>query len=356
MSIEKSSSHIKRYKRLLSAVHMVYRLVNSTYNLRELTLRLTRLLCQFIDSSYASVHILNRENNKVELIAVFNNKINILLTKKKELQQITAKEKKISKGFVVFEEHFIGLPLVADDNIGAIFVKREKNKPAFTEADWEMLKVVAEQSVTAIRNIQLSEQQQKIILSSVKFIGQLLERHGHSFATPHTPAYFKIVEALAKKLNVGQEGLDALFYASVLRDAGAVDVPYEILSKRSQLTPQEFKVIQEQPTKCAELIRPVEFLKPVLPIILYRHEKYDGSGYPSGLKKEQIPLGASVMAVVDAFEAMTTERPYKKSLSVDSAIAELKTHSGTQFNPDVVNAFIDLAQQKKIKNYLSFRE
>ncbi|MBF0484509.1 MAG: HD domain-containing protein [Candidatus Omnitrophica bacterium] len=317
---------------------------------------MTRLLCQFIDASYASVHIINSENGKVELVAVFNNKINILLNKKKDLKFISAKEKKVAKGFVICEDNFIGLPLVADDNIGAIFVKREKHEGAFTEADLEMLKVVAEQSVTAIRNIQLSEEQQKIILSSVKFIGQLLEKHGHSFANPHTPVYFKIIEVLARKMNVGQDGLDALYYASVLRDAGAVDVPYDILSKRSQLTAQEFKVIREQPTKCAELIRPVEFLKPVLPIVLYRHEKYDGSGYPSGLKKEQIPLGASIMAVVDAFEAMTTERPYKKSLSVESAILELKANSGTQFNPEVVNAFVDLAKQKKIRKYLSFKQ
>src|SRR6185295_17344997 len=121
----------------------------------------------------------------------------------------------------------------------------------------------------------------------------------------------------------------------------------------SRLSAEEFKIIRTHPAKSVELIRPVEFLKPVLPIILYHHEKYDGTGYPSGLKKEQIPLGARIMAVVDAFEAMIRERPYKKKLSIQAAISELKSNSGTQFDPRVINAFVELSKQKKFRNYLS---
>jgi len=94
-------------------------------------------------------------------------------------------------------------------------------------------------------------------------------------------------------------------------------------------------------------------LRPVLPIILYHHENYDGSGYPSGLKREQIPIGARIMAVVDAFEAMTIERPYKRRLSVSKAINEIKRNGGTQFDPKVVTAFVGLSKLKKFRKYLS---
>jgi HD-GYP domain-containing protein (c-di-GMP phosphodiesterase class II) len=342
---------------VLSAVHMVYRLINSTYNVKELSLRLTRLLCQFIRASSSTIYILDPETKKIILIAIFNNKINILLEKKKEIAQyVTEKERKVTQGYTIFEKHLVGLPLVADNNVGAIFIRRKKGEPAFTDSDQELLSVVAEQAVTAIKNLQLHESQQKVILGSMEFIGKLLERHGHASAMTHTPVFFKIVESLGEKLGVDNETIDSLYYASVLRGAGAIDVPYDILAKTSHLTPEEFKIIRNQPAKSAELVRPVAFLRPVLPIILYHHENYDGSGYPSGLKKEQIPIGARILSLVDAFEAMTIERPYRKRLSIKEAIEEIERNSATQFDPRVVTAFVKLSRQKKFRKYLSLAE
>ncbi len=349
---ENSEILAKRYQHILSAVHMVYRLVNSTYNVRELSLRLTRVLCQFIQANSARVIVLDPEKKKIVMIAIFDNKINILLDKRKELKQIAIKEKKVVAGDSIFEERLMGLPLVADDIVGAIVIRRDKKQPIFNAFDKDMFSVFAEQSVTAIKNLQLYEQQQEIILSSIKFIEKLLAKKGH-WATPHTPVYFNIAKCLAEKLNMGERGIDCLYHASILHDAGAIDVPYETLAKTSQLTPMEFKVIRDLPSKSVELIRPVEFLKPVLPIILYHHEKYDGTGYPSGLKKDQIPLGARIMAVVDAFEAMIKGRPYKGRLSIPEAIQELKRNSGTQFDPKVIDSFCNLYRQKKFRDYLS---
>lgn len=354
MSTKNSLTPTKKYKLILSAVHMVYRLINSTYNVKELTLRLTRLLCQFISASSAVIYILDPQTKKITLIAIFDNKINILIDKKKAIaQHVGEQEKRVIRGYTVFDKHLLALPLVADENFGAIFIRRSKGEPPFTESDKEILSVVTEQSVTAIKNIQLHEAQQKVILGSIEFIGKLLEKHGHASATTHTPVFFKIVKCLAEKLGVDEKTIESLYYASILRDAGAIDVPYDILDKSRQLTPEEFKIIRNQPAKSVELIKPVIFLRPVLPIILYHHEKYDGSGYPSGLRHEQIPIGARIMAVVNAFEAMTVERPYKQRLSVNEAIEEVKRNSGTQFDPKVVNAFVALCKQKKFRKYLS---
>lgn len=342
----------KRYRMVLSAVHMVYRLVNSTYNVRELTLRMTRLLCQFIKASSASLYLLDPGKKKIVLVAIFNNQINILLDKKSELARITPAEKKVAEGYPLIEKRLIGLPLIADDNMGAIFIERRNTEPPFTDFDREMLSVFAEQSVTAIKKLQLMEAQQKTILGSIKFISKLVERKEfRDFA--HTPAYFGVMKALAEKMNIGQEGIECLFYASMLHDAGAIDVPYEILAKTSHLTPEEFKIFRDLPAKSAELIKPVEFLRPVLPIILYHREKYDGSGYPAGLKKEQIPVGARIMAVVDAYEAMVRGRPYKHKLTLQEAVHELQAHSGTQFDPKVVHQFRELFKQKKFRKFLS---
>ena len=342
----------KKYRLILSAVHMVYRLVNATFNLKELTLRLTRLICQFIRGSSASIYLLDPTHKHVVLIAIFNSKINIFIDKKKDLVDIPERERKVTQGASVFEKRMIGLPLVTDDHIGAIFVKREAREAPFTSFDQEMLSVFAEQAVTAIKNLQLHEEQEKTVLSSIQLVGALLEKYDHKKLS-HAPTYLKITRAIAERLNISQDGVRSLEFASVLHDAGVIDVPYEILSKHSQLTPEEFKLIRSHPGKSVELIQPVEFLRPVLPIILYHHERYDGTGYPSGLKKEQIPLGARIMAVVDAFEAMVQPRPYRRAVSVTEAMEELKRNSGTQFDPKVVNVFCDLSRQKKFRNYLS---
>ncbi len=352
MNTKNSSIHTKKYKLVLSAVHMVYRLVNSTYNVRELTLRLTRLLCQFIHASSSSVYILDSTQKRIALIASFNNQINTMIDKKTDFSQVGPRERAVVGGAEIFEKCFIGLPLVADDIIGAIFIQRKRSEHPFSEFDRDLLAVFAEQAVMAIKNLQLYEGQQKTILGSMRFIGNLFEKQRPRPLT-HAPVYFKVTKRLAEKLNMGQIGIDSLEHASMLHDAGVLDVPYEILSKTSQLSASEFKVIREHPAKSVELIKPVEFLKPVLPIILYLHEKYDGSGYPSGLKKEQIPLGARVMAVVDAFEAMISQRPYRKTMTINDALIELKRNSGTQFDPKVIETFCELSTQRKFRKYLS---
>mgnify|MGYP000883566312 CR=1 FL=1 len=341
----------KRYRLILSAVHMVYRLVNSTYSVPELTLRLTRLLCQFVRASSASVYLIDPIKKNVCLIASFDNQINILRQKPNELKNIPAQVIDTTRGASVFEVHTIGLPLTSDDYIGALFIHRSKNDEAFDEFDRQMLSVFAEQAVTAIKNLQFHQEQEKIILGSIKSIGNLLSKQGRSLT--HSPAYMRIVRMIAESLNVGDEGIKSLEYASLLHDIGIIDVPFDIISKQKRLTDDEYKVIRKHTAQSVALIKPVEFLKPILPIILYHHERYDGSGYPSGLKKEQIPLGARIISVVDSFEAMIQSRPYRKAMTIDQALIEIEEKSGTQYDPKVVDVFLKLAKQKKFRKILS---
>ncbi len=351
MNTNDSSNLTKRYKQIISAVHIVYRLVNSTPNLKELSLRLTRLLCQFVHASSASIYLLGPDRRQLSSIAIFNNEINILIANRRQLNKVSAKELSVTQGHSFFESRLMGMPLVTDECIGAFIIKRKAAEPAFDEFDREMFTIFAEQSVTAIRNLQFSEQQQKIILETMRLVQSLLEKRGSQYRA-HSPVYFKIVKAVAEKFRVGQEGINNLYYASILHNSGAVDVPYQILSKKSQLTKDEFKVLRDLPKKSAEIIKPIDFLKPILPLVLYLHERYDGAGYPSGLKREQIPLGARIMAVVDAFESMVQGRPYRKKLSLIAALREIRRGSGTQFDPKVVEVFLKLAEKRNFRNYL----
>ena len=341
---------------------MVYRLVNSTYTVKELTLRLTRLLCQFIRASSASVYLVHPVKKNVVTCASFDNQINIWRDKPHELKDIGEDVLAVTRGASVLKEDCIGLPLVADDYLGAIFVRRltssvrieerEALQEPFSDFDYKMLSVFSEQVVTAIKNLQLYHEREKIMLGSITSIGNLLKKQSYKGST-HAPVYLEIVKLLAQELKVNSDGIKQLEYASLLHDIGIVDVPHDILSKSGKLSPQEFKRIRQHTLQSVALISPVEFLKPVLPIILYHHEKYDGSGYPSGLKKEQIPLGARIIACVDAVEAMVQGRTYRSSLSVDVMLQELIKCSGSHFDPKIVNAFVRLTSQKKFRKLLS---
>jgi HD-GYP domain-containing protein (c-di-GMP phosphodiesterase class II) len=352
MNINDSSSLTKKYKQIISAVHIVYRLVNSTPNLKELSLRLTRLLCQFVKASSASIYLLGPDSDRLAMIAVFNNEINYFVVNPQELRRVSHKELSVTQGASIFDERLMGMPLITDECIGAIIIKRKRTEKPFDDYDREMFTIFAEQSVTAIKNLQFLERQQKILLETMKLVRTLLEKQS-PHCRMHSPVYFRIVKSVADRLHMSPETSNNLYYASVLHNVGAIDIPYQILAKKSQLSPQEFKLIRNLPRKSVELIKPIDFLRPVLPVVLYLHEKYDGTGYPSGLRKEQIPLGARIMAVVDAFESMVQGRPYRQRLSVDKALREIRANSGTQFDPAVVDVFLDLARQKKMRKLLN---
>jgi len=342
----------KRYRLILSAVHMVYRLVNSTYTVKELTLRLTRLLCQFIHASSANVYLVDPVKKNVVIWASFDNQINIWRDKPRDLEGLGDDVLSVTRGASVLRENCIGLPLVTDDYLGAIFVRRDGAKEPFNDFDHEMLSVFAEQVVTAIKNLQLQQEHEKIILGTIASISNLIKKQSYAGLT-HAPVYPEIVRVIGTYLKVNTDGLKQLEYASLLHDIGIIEVPYEILTKREALSSKEISIIHQHTAQSVALISPVEFLKPVLPIILHHHERYDGSGYPSGLKKEQIPLGARIISVVDAFEAMVRGRPWRPSLTIDAALAELLKNSGMQFDPKLVDAFHKLAAQKKFRKLLS---
>ena len=121
----------------------------------------------------------------------------------------------------------------------------------------------------------------------------------------------------------------------------------EVLNKKMKLSDEEWNMIKKHPENGAEIIQPVQSLKNVIPLILHHHERFDGKGYPSKLKGEEIPYLTRILSVADSFDAMTSNRPYKHSMGFDNAFEELKKCSGTQFDPDIVNAFVETIEINK---------
>ena len=225
------------------------------------------------------------------------------------------------------------------------------NKP-FDNFDREILTVLSEQAVGAIKNAQLYKEQEDMLLGTVKSLSALLKVKSAQ-AYVHSRAFVDIVLGIAKELGLSETDLRDLRFAAMLHDAEKIGIPEEILKKPAQLSGKEFKLIKEYPKKSAKILSPLQCLKPAIAVILHHHEKFDGTGYPDRLKGKQIPLGARIMAVADSFEAMTSHRPYRKSASFLEAIREIKRHSGEQFDPRVIKAFLQFTRTKSFKKIAS---
>ena len=146
--------------------------------------------------------------------------------------------------------------------------------------------------------------------------------------------------AVAQSLGLGQDDVNAIKLGALFHDIGTIGVPEHLLRKPGALDDAEWSEVKAHPTIGANLLANVPMLEKVRPIVLSHHERYDGTGYPAGLREEQIPLAAQIIAVADAYQAMTQTRPYRQAMSSKTALKELRANAGTQFNPVVVEAFI----------------
>ncbi len=147
---------------------------------------------------------------------------------------------------------------------------------------------------------------------------------------------------VAGALGVTSDKTETIRLGGLLHDLGKIAVPDRVLLKRSGLTREEFELIKVHPTTGAEIVRPLASFSAPEPVVLHHHEHYDGSGYPEGLKAQAIPIGARIVAVADAFDAITTDRPYRQGLPMEVGLQMLADGRGSQWDPDVVDAFLAL--------------
>jgi HD-GYP domain-containing protein (c-di-GMP phosphodiesterase class II) len=159
-------------------------------------------------------------------------------------------------------------------------------------------------------------------------------------ASAHASRVATLAEMLARRLDWRDAALEPLRLGGALHDLGKLTVPQGLLLKRSSLTRAELVRVREHPSAGARLLAPIAHARPLLPYVLYHHERWDGAGYPTGRSGPQIPIGARVLAVADAFDAMTSDRPYRSAMSVKAAVDEIERCAGGQFDPVVARIFV----------------
>lgn len=172
-----------------------------------------------------------------------------------------------------------------------------------------------------------------------------------AYTRGHCQRVMEISCEVARVLGLSNEEIEDLRYAAILHDIGKIGVSTNILNKNGSLTEEEFKEIKKHPEIAYNILKDVKFLSKALNGILQHHERYDGKGYPYGLKGNEICIFGRIMCVADAFDAMTSDRPYRKGMQVEAAMKELERCKGTQFDPDIVDMFLFLLDSEKKIQY-----
>ena len=239
------------------------------------------------------------------------------------------------------------IPLsLRDKPLGVIAVFREDPQKAFIEDDELLLANIGSQMAVAIENYRLNLDMERTYLETVRALAMAVEAK-----EPYTAGHSKRVGFYAVKI-AEEMGLDGemkkvLNNAGLLHDVGKIGIRDDILLKPQALTPDEARIMHQHSVIGEAILRPLRSLSKVAELVRSHHERYDGAGYPQGLKGEEIPLGARILCVADTYDAMATDRPYRKRLSPEEALEQFRQESGKQFDPKVIDAFFRYLVEKE---------
>ncbi len=330
----------------LSTMHSVHRVISSSLRLNELLPRIGRLSAQVLKAKGCSIMLV--DSYRDYLLPYFSFGENPKLVHRHRLRIGRGIPGHIAKtGEFHLTRQSIGVPFIEDDVVGVLLLWDKIDRQPFTKTDLEILKSLSEQAVVAIKNAQLYEETEQLTLGSIQTINDLLELNFEG-QRRQTPVFREIVIEIGKELGLSGKELTHLSRALLLLDTGTLALPKKLWSKKGRLTKKEFEEIKRIPLKGASLLRSISSLKPAIPIILHQRERYDGKGYPLKLKGEEIPIGARIVSVVDSFIAMISERSYRKTMSLEEAVAEIEKNRGIQFDPSVVDSFLKVIRRREI--------
>jgi len=242
-----------------------------------------------------------------------------------------------------YNKSLMSVPLtIRGKVIGVLNVNNKKTRRIFNGEDFRLLKQIAAQVAIVIENARLYRRLSDLYMRTITSLAAAIDARDH-YTRSHSEMVAKYAVAIAEAMKLPLERIELIRQASHLHDIGKIGVHDFILLKPGKLTNEEWEEVKLHSVKGAEILEPlVVFLDGAIDMVRQHHERYDGRGYPGNYRNGEIDIGARIMAVADAFDAMLSGRPYKKAYSEEKAIEELRGNSGTQFDPEIVETFLEV--------------
>ncbi len=250
----------------------------------------------------------------------------------------------------------ICVPLVTDDKgIGMLVASDKISGEEFWSHELKLMGVFALEAAAAIRKAQLYEEINALFMHTVQALASAVDAKD-PYTYGHSNRVARFTASICEGLGMGRKEARQAELAAILHDIGKIGTPESILQKPGRLEPDEMQKIREHPAKGAQILAHISELRDVIAWIRHHHEWYDGNGYPDGIDGDEIPLQARIIAIADSFDAMTSDRPYRKGMSPGEAIRNMEGFSGSQFDPRILGVFSDLWQSGRLAPHLKRQE
>ena len=240
---------------------------------------------------------------------------------------------------------------IGEKVIGTINIADKLDGAEFTTYDLKLASAIAGEAAVSLENSRLFSEVKDLYLSAVKSLVMAIDAKD-PYTHSHSLRVSELSTAVAKTLGLEDPYVEDIKLAALLHDVGKIGVPEHVLLKPGKLSKEEWEAMKQHPLHSTQILEHFKPFKHIAHWVQYEHERHDGKGYPFGLKGQEIPLPSRIIAAADAYDAITSDRYYRKRRSEEEAINILKEHSGTQFDPNVVEAFVVAYQQGKLKTAL----
>ncbi|NLH49765.1 MAG: response regulator [Myxococcales bacterium] len=366
-------ARLERKIRELSVLYMISEELESSASADDLFIALTEVACNITEAARSSFFMYDRDESRYYLKQAFNldqrenrplsfqfpTDINESL----QIQRIplawndpeeTAFYRQALNLAAPINQLILAPLYVRGENFGVLAVEEKVQHPEFTAIDLNFIKFLLKKASLQIENSALYETIYANLVATLRSLVSTLEAKD-TYTQRHSDRVTKISLLVAKEVGCSKEELDILQFAGMLHDIGKIGISDAILQKKGRLTDEEYEIIKQHPVIGARILEPLGMLPHEKAIIRHHHERWDGKGYPDGLAGRDIPFLARIVSLADAYDAMTSDRVYRKGLSHEVAVSEIKRNAWYQFDGNLSRAFLEMCERSgdEITNLLA---